>query len=112
MQLDHFHFDTLDKIVAMVVACGGEHVTIAGGAVRDSVLEKDIKDIDVFFQGELNEEAVTQMFGAKKEKPVKWGRPVGPLLCPDFTVPVALAILNRRRNMMRWRKTTTREHSL
>jgi hypothetical protein len=78
MQLDHFHFDELDKLIATVQACGGEHVTVAGGAVRDSVLEKPIKDIDVFYEGELNEEAVQSFFGKKKEggeKPPEPKRP-------------------------------------
>lgn len=75
MTLDFFHFDELDKLVAIVKACGGEHVTVAGGAVRDSVLDKPIKDIDIFYQGELNEEAVKEFFGEKKEGPKMMSEP-------------------------------------
>jgi hypothetical protein len=94
MQLDYFHFDQLDKLIAMVVACGGEHVSVSGGAVRDSVLEKPIKDIDVFYQGELNEEAVKQMFGEKNTTGNSYVRPIGPLLRPDCNVYTHEGIVN------------------
>ena len=67
MHLDIEHFVKLDAIVATVVSAGGLYVTVAGGAVRDSVLEKPIADIDVFYQGELDKEVVKEHFGEPAE---------------------------------------------
>lgn len=73
MLLDIKHFNQLDSILAVVTAAGGVNATVAGGAVRDSVLEKPIADIDVFFEGELDKAVVEKAFGmpepAKKNPP-------------------------------------------
>lgn len=67
MFLDIEHFNKLDSIIAAVSAAGGMYVTVAGGAVRDSVLEKPIVDIDVFYQGVLDKEKVKAHFGEPVE---------------------------------------------
>jgi hypothetical protein len=68
MILDIAHFNVLDTLIEKVEACGGKNVTIAGGAVRDSVLEKPIKDIDIFYEGSLVPETVKELFGEKIEE--------------------------------------------
>lgn len=67
MILDIVHFNKLDSIIHAVSSAGGINVTIAGGAVRDSVLEKPIADIDVFYQGTLDETIIESFFGKKDE---------------------------------------------
>ena len=66
MMLDIGHFNKLDTIMAAVIAAGGQDVSIAGGAVRDSVLEKPIADIDVFYSGDLDEAFLKETFGEKE----------------------------------------------
>lgn len=46
-------FQTYEKIMAAVLEAGATEVMVAGGAVRDALLGKPIKDIDVFYSGDL-----------------------------------------------------------
>lgn len=50
------------EIMAIVKSCGASHVTIAGGFVRDFLAQKPIADVDVFYQGDLDEEKVKAYF--------------------------------------------------
>lgn len=45
-----------------------KEICIAGGAIRDMLLDKPIKDIDIFYSGELDKEFIEKTF-KKKEKP-------------------------------------------
>jgi Poly A polymerase head domain len=52
-----------------VAACGATAVMVAGGCVRDMLLDKPIKDIDLFYEGELNQDLIKQRFAIKPKKP-------------------------------------------
>lgn len=68
MQFDIEHFKKLENILVVIIAAGGINPTVAGGAVRDSILEKPISDIDVFYQGDLDLEGLEKHLGKKEEK--------------------------------------------
>lgn len=54
-----------DEILQRVTHCGGAQATIAGGAVRDSVLGKEIADIDIFCfssKGKVNASVLETVF--------------------------------------------------
>lgn len=50
-KVDFDHLRMLKKIVAAIPK---QDATISGGAIRDMLLGKEIKDIDVFYSGKLN----------------------------------------------------------
>lgn len=82
MNLDIEHFNKLENILTVVLAAGGVNATVAGGAVRDSVLEKPITDIDVFYEGDLDLSIIEVAFGEKEtpntippEPMINWGLP-------------------------------------
>jgi hypothetical protein len=70
MKIDHILLNQFDTIIDHVVSCGAKDVMIAGGAVRDMLLNKPIKDIDVFYTGKLDEDKVSKIFKAP-EKPTE-----------------------------------------
>lgn len=59
---DYQHLNLLQNICKKVKECGATSVHVAGGAVRDSLLNKPIKDIDVFYEGELEHYKVNKFF--------------------------------------------------
>jgi hypothetical protein len=65
IKIDHVYLKQLDKIIVDTIACGATEVMIAGGAIRDMLLQKPIKDIDVFYKGTLNDETLKELFVIK-----------------------------------------------
>lgn len=55
-----------------VAACGATAVMVAGGCVRDMLLDKPIKDIDLFYEGELNQDLIKQRFAIQPKKKNPW----------------------------------------
>ncbi len=62
IKIDHLYLKQLDKVLQDTLACGATDVMIAGGAVRDMLLGKEIKDIDVFYTGELDDNKIKELF--------------------------------------------------
>lgn len=63
----NLHFDDelmaqYKRICELVGDCGATHAMIAGGAIRDMLLHKPIKDIDVFYEGILDLGMVEKVF--------------------------------------------------
>ena len=54
MIFDKEHLSNLEDILHFVKQAGATEAIVAGGAVRDMLLGKPIKDIDVFYTGELS----------------------------------------------------------
>jgi len=59
---DYPFLEMLQNICKDVLACGATKAHVAGGAVRDSLLGKEIADIDVFYKGELDHVKVLKKF--------------------------------------------------
>lgn len=48
-------FNKLATLCSLVEQAGGKNVWVAGGAVRDTLLDREVKDIDIFYEGELDD---------------------------------------------------------
>lgn len=87
MKTDLFHIQLLQEIVEQCHKLGATKCMVAGGAIRDMLLEKPINDIDVFYEGTLADplqvfhEPKEETFykNAKRKKFVSWGEPVDPV---------------------------------
>lgn len=55
MNIDYALVKNIQKLLQEVKSCGAKDCMVAGGAVRDMLLEKPIKDIDVFYTGEISD---------------------------------------------------------
>ncbi len=66
MKIDYLLINKFQTIREYLQECGAEESLIAGGAVRDMVLDKPISDIDVFYIGDLDEEKLTKKFTIKE----------------------------------------------
>lgn len=62
-------FNDCVHIMDVLKQFGAKDIVVAGGAIRDALLGKPIKDIDVFFTGELDIDDSTPK---AKEHGVKW----------------------------------------
>ena len=67
MNIDHILLNKYNSIIEYVEKSGAERAIIAGGAIRDMVLNKPINDIDVFFVGELDVEKLKQFFNITED---------------------------------------------
>lgn len=69
MNNDLQHLEMLDEILQKLSLCGVSimNMEIAGGAVRDMLLDRPIKDIDVFFEGKFDEELIKKHFTVGEE---------------------------------------------
>ena len=67
MNIDYSFLKTLCEIQEVLLKCGAIETVVAGGAVRDMLLEKPIKDIDVFYIGDLNEESLENYFTSNED---------------------------------------------
>ena len=72
MEIDTAYLSKLDCIIDGVFDSGGTQVTIAGGAIRDMLFNKPIKDIDVFYVGELETSALKEQFDTVVECDIKY----------------------------------------
>lgn len=70
MNVDYALIKNIQKLLSEVRASGADDCLVAGGAVRDMLLDKPIKDIDVFYTGELGdlESVDTPVEEEQKEK--------------------------------------------
>lgn len=62
MIVDYDLLRTYSEIVKHVITCGGVNPVVAGGAIRDMLLGRPIKDIDIFYSGTLDEEKLLTIF--------------------------------------------------
>lgn len=62
MKLDHLFLKELDSVLEAVKECGATDCMVAGGAIRDMLLGKPIKDIDVFYYGVLDDAKTKKYF--------------------------------------------------
>ena len=53
MEIDTDYLSKLDNILLYCILSGAENATVAGGAIRDMLFQKPIKDIDIFYNGEI-----------------------------------------------------------
>jgi hypothetical protein len=60
--IDGEYLTKLEGILTCVDLAGAEQSAIAGGAIRDMLLEKEIADIDVFIKGEVTEASLKPWF--------------------------------------------------
>lgn len=60
--IDAEYLTKLEGILTCVDLAGASDSVIAGGAIRDMLLEKEIADIDVFIKGEVTEESLKPLF--------------------------------------------------
>jgi len=65
IKIDHIYLKQLDKVLDDTLKCGATDVMVAGGAIRDMLLGKPISDIDVFYQGTLDDNKIKQYFKVK-----------------------------------------------
>ena len=67
MNVDSAYLNNLYTIALFTSASAGQDVHIAGGAIRDMLIEKEIADIDVFHNGELSLSALKTFFNKVEE---------------------------------------------
>jgi hypothetical protein len=63
MKISHDFLRELKNLIDQIVAAGGKDVLVAGGAIRDMLLERPIKDIDILYSGDLSVEFMKQTTG-------------------------------------------------
>ena len=69
MEIDASYLLNLDSLINKVKTCGGTMVCVAGGAIRDMLLQKEVADIDVFFEGTLDDAIVHKIWPEAITKP-------------------------------------------
>jgi len=57
MEIDPDYLLKLDLLLSYVKEAGATDAVVAGGAIRDMLLQKPISDIDVFYTGEVKKHA-------------------------------------------------------
>lgn len=62
MFIDEEYLTKLEGILTCMDLTGATDSVIAGGAIRDMLLEKEIADIDVFITGEVTEKSLKSFF--------------------------------------------------
>lgn len=66
VEIDFEYLEILGSLLSKVTFCGGMGTfipcTIAGGAIRDMLLQKPVSDIDVFYEGDLKESVLNLHF--------------------------------------------------
>ncbi len=66
VEIDFDYLNTLSTVLSKVTFSGGMHhypkCAIAGGAIRDMLLQKPVSDIDVFYVGELFDKQLNMYF--------------------------------------------------
>ncbi len=71
VEIDFEYLDKLGSILSKVYFSTGKLQTyakcaIAGGAIRDMLLQKPVNDIDVFYEGELSDKSLNNFFKTVK----------------------------------------------
>lgn len=67
MLIDAEYLTKLEGILICVDLAGADDSIVAGGAIRDMLLEKEIADIDVFITGEVTEKSLKTFFDKVEE---------------------------------------------
>lgn len=65
-------FVTYEELMSQVLDCGAEQVMVAGGAVRDALMGRSIKDIDIFYQGEIDHNKLTKFMEPIHKNPIAY----------------------------------------
>jgi len=60
MNIDTEYLVNLECLLTKLWAAGAKEAVVAGGAIRDMLFDKPIKDIDVFYTGELSVNKLNQ----------------------------------------------------
>ena len=63
MNIDTEFLVYLDTLLSKLWAAGAGDAAVAGGAIRDMLFDKPIKDIDVFYTGEISFEKLKKTWG-------------------------------------------------
>lgn len=106
MNIDYLLISKYQTIRDNLRECGAEESIIAGGAIRDMVLNKPISDIDVFYIGELDQEKLVKKFTIKENpnkeahsfynnKKNKWKVDDIIVFLDDFEYPIQLINVKR-----------------
>jgi hypothetical protein len=67
MFLDAEYLSKLRYILSAIESAGGKECCVAGGAIRDMLFEKPIKDIDIFYKETLDNDVLNNDFLNVKE---------------------------------------------
>jgi hypothetical protein len=67
MNIDYKLLKQLSEKLVLVKECGAKDAAVLGGCIRDMLLNKPIRDIDLFYTGTLDAEKVEKIFGVKKK---------------------------------------------
>lgn len=72
MEIDVEYMAKLDLVIASLYKAGATHVAVTGGAIRDMLFNKPIKDIDVYYTGELDTKELKLCYEKVVECDVKY----------------------------------------
>lgn len=67
VNLDLAYLSKLTKILLRTSFCGASSCCVAGGAIRDMLLNKPVSDIDVFYEGTVNTKTLQAYFEQAQE---------------------------------------------
>jgi len=67
MNIDLAYLNLLSAVLFRCHLSSAKNAVIAGGAIRDMLLDKEIADIDVFFSGPINKFSLTALFDKVEE---------------------------------------------
>lgn len=96
MKVDTELLKIYDKILNSLISHEGvSGIVIAGGAIRDMLLEKPIKDIDIFYMGKVDEEKLLKQFTNSSSETTAYEKSDfnvthGALWFPGCTYPIQL----------------------
>lgn len=62
MKLDQNLLATYEIMLLRTTASSADDCIIAGGAIRDMLLDKPISDVDIFYEGSLNQSKLLEFF--------------------------------------------------
>ncbi len=98
VEIDFEYLDKLGSILSKVYFSTGKLQTyakcaVAGGAIRDMLLQKPVNDIDVFYEGELSDKSLKNFFKTVKSSETNY--PDGfnvthTVSCAAIPVPIQL----------------------
>jgi hypothetical protein len=98
VEIDFEYLDLLGTVLSKVafssVSATYCKATVAGGAIRDMLLQKPISDIDVFYEGELNDKQLSAYF--KQSKATNQSYPDGYTVTHNVTLdglPVPIQLI-------------------
>ena len=96
MNIDSEFLMNLEILLSKLWAAGANDAVVAGGAIRDMLFDKPIKDIDVFYTGEISLEKLKKTWGFSNivynevDYPITNSTLVYTLTWSSFPVPIQL----------------------